>query len=105
MALAFGRWRPKHLVAAWSAYWVALALVTLGPALLAIRDAVNAGEGKGNVSLGFANTVFHLTVINGGVTTWEGSASLAYIAALVVGPPLAIWLLWIATRARGAPST
>jgi hypothetical protein len=100
MALSFGRWRPKHLVGAWAAYWLALALVTLGPAMLAIRDAVRAGAGKGNVSLGFDNSILHLTVVREGITTWSGTASLAYVMALVVGPPLALWLLWIARRSR-----
>ncbi len=91
------RWRPRHLVLAWSAYWVSLGLITLGPALAAILRMTAPG-GKGSVNGSITDGVFSLSVLRDGVNLWNGSAGLLSIAAWVAGPPIALFLLWLARR-------
>jgi hypothetical protein len=53
--LGLSRWKPRHLLAAWSAYWAGLVLVELGPAIvLILRVALPAGA-KGSVSASFGD--------------------------------------------------
>lgn len=92
------RWKPRHLLGAWSAYWAGLGLVTLGPAVLSIlRVTVPAGA-KGSVSATFDNTMFHLVVKSGETTLWSGSAEAMSMALWIALPPLALWLTWLAVR-------
>jgi hypothetical protein len=96
------RWRPRHLLAAWGVYWAALAGVVLGrPAQLAWRLA-NGPEGQGTASAGFENAVLHLRIADDAGHAWAGSAHLLTIALWVAGPPLLLWLLWLALRPRSA---
>ena len=99
------RWRPAALFGSWLVYWIALALVTLGPALVAMWKATHAGAGKGNISLTFSNGVFSLVVDANGQSLYTGAAHLLTIALLAAGPPLVLWALWFAARSRGAPKS
>jgi hypothetical protein len=95
------RRRLRHLIFAWLAYWGLLALVTLGPAGLAISRAVRGPDTGNSISAGFGDSRIHLTVIEQGTTTWSGSADLLTLALLVTGPPILIllgWLLWSERR-------
>ena len=98
MKLPFRRWRPRHLLLGWLAYWVAAAFVALGPAALAIWRLSRDATGHGNVSASFGSAGVSLTVIQGGQTTWTGAASLLVIAAGVAIPPLLLWIAWVAAR-------
>jgi hypothetical protein len=91
------RWRPRQLVFAWSAYWVSLGLITLGPAIAAILR-MSAPGGKGSVNGSITDGVFSLSVVRDGANLWHGSAGLLSIAAWVAGPPIALFLLWLARR-------
>jgi len=96
------RWRPRHLLAAWGVYWATLAVVVLGrPAQLAWRLA-NGPEGHGTASAGFENAVLHLRIADDAGHAWAGTAHLLTIALWVAGPPLLLWLLWLALRPRSA---
>lgn len=70
MSFSLRSFRPRHLLLSWCAYWLALVLVTVGPALLA------------------------------GKTTWAGSISILTLVLLVAGPPLVLWFFWLAASAR-----
>ena len=96
-------WRPRHLMASWCVYWVALIGVTMGNALVAISRAAGAGNGQGNVSVNLSNTDWSLTATLAGKTLWTGTASLLTIAVALAGPPLAIWVLWLRARGRETP--
>ena len=42
--MAFGmlsRWKPRHLLGAWSAWWAGLAAATLGPAARAVWEVTH----------------------------------------------------------------
>jgi hypothetical protein len=100
-----GSRRLRHLVLAWLAYWALLALITLGPAGLAIYRAARGPDTGNTISAGFGESGFYLSVVERGTTTWSGSASLLTLVLLIAGPPILIlfgWLLW-SGRERQAP--
>jgi hypothetical protein len=94
------RWRPGHVIAAWVAYWIGLAGVTLTPAILAIIRAASGPKDSGNVAASFNNTVLTITVTEFGKQTLAASASLLQIAFWVGVPPLALYAVWMLTRPR-----
>jgi len=100
MELSIRRWRPGQLLASWTAYWAGLAGVALGPAIPVVWRATHLPEGHGTITAGFENTVFHFTVVEEGVETLAASAPLGTIMAWLIGPPLALWLIWLAVRRR-----
>ncbi len=101
MALSLRRWRPRHLLLAWSGYWLALLLVVLGrPALAAWRMSRHP-DAHGNVSASFDGGLVDASIVVDGATAWSGSASLVSITLWLVGPPLLLWLLWL-VRSRAS---
>ena len=100
MELSIRRWRPGQLLASWTVYWAGLAGVALGPAVPVVWRATHLPEGHGTITAGFENTVFHFTVVEEGVKTLAASAPLGTIMAWLIGPPLALWLIWLAVRQR-----
>ena len=101
MALEFmARWRPRHLLGVWTAYWAALGAVTLTPAARAIWEATHVPGGGGRVSLTYDEGQFTLLTSIHGVSTWSGVASVLAIGLWVGGPPLLVWAAWLATRGK-----
>lgn len=101
MRLSFHRWRPRHLLLAWSAYWVALVLVALSPALIAAWRLSRQPDGHGSANLSFANGTLSANIVEAGRTTWAGSIAVLTLGLLVAVPPLFLWLVWLA----GSPRT
>jgi hypothetical protein len=99
MALSLRRWRPRHLLLAWVAYWLVLIATVARPPLVAALAALSAPEGHGSMSAGMANAVLTFSVKTDALA-WTGSASLTSIAFWVAAPPLLLWALWMATRMR-----
>jgi hypothetical protein len=95
----FARWRPRHLLLAWCAYWMGLILVTLNPLLRALWR-ISKEDAHGRVNGGFMDGVFQLNVIESGQTTWSGSISFLHLTLLVAVPPLVIWLAWVIGSSR-----
>jgi len=94
---SLSRWRPVHLFGGWVAYWFALLLVAVGPAIPAILRAT-APTAHGEINASFGDAVFSLTVKQSGQITWSGSVH-ALTAALWIGvPPLILFLLWLRAR-------
>jgi polyferredoxin len=100
MKLSLRSWRPRHLLAAWCAYWAALALVTLWPAIAAGWRISQQAHGKGSVSGSFGNDIISATIVDSGKTTWAGSITPVHLALLIAGPPLILWLLWLMRASR-----
>lgn len=100
MEWSIRRWRPGHLLASWAAYWAGLAAVSLGPISWTAWRVTLLPEGKGEISVGLSNSTLHFTVIEEGVRTVTATTSLGIAIAWVIGPPLALWLLWLAVRSR-----
>src|SRR4051812_16750787 len=93
------RWRPRHLLLAWSAYWLGVILVTLWPAIAAAWH-LSRPNGHGSVNAGVADGVLSATLIDAGQTMWTGSISLSTLAMILALPPLALWLVWFAAASR-----
>ena len=93
------RWRPYQLLLAWTAYWILLLAVTLGPALPAILRATRATGNRGEISASVSDTI-SLTVKEMGQVTWTGSVHFLTAALWVALPPLALWILWLRARSR-----
>lgn len=102
MANFLSRWRPSHLLAAWSAYWVGLAAVSVTPLVLAILRATRASgpPGSAKVSASFGDAGISVTVSQAGQTLLERSAGLLPIALWIGVPPLLLWALWLWARPR-----
>ena len=99
MELSMRRWRPGHLLASWAAYWAGLAGVALGPLVPAVWRATRAGA-HGTISAGFDNGLLTASVVEGGVKTLAASTTLGAALAWIIGPPLVLWLVWLAVRRR-----
>ena len=102
MDLTLRRWRPRHLLLAWSAYWAALAAVALAPALKALARLTGPGE-HGTVSASFADGVLQVSIASPSAPAWTGGVAVGTLALWVAIPPLLLWLLWLARRPSRGP--
>jgi hypothetical protein len=100
MKLSLRSWRPRHLFAAWCAYWAGLALITLWPAIAAGWRISQQAHGNGSVSGSFGNDGIAATIVESGKTTWAGSITPAHLALLIGAPPLILWLIWLMRASR-----
>jgi hypothetical protein len=84
------------LLAAWAAYWAALLVVALWkPAVLFFRLKQQM-PGRGRVDLRFASEQgISLRLTGGASPVWAGTISFTELAVWLVGPPLALWLVWL----------
>ncbi len=98
MAFSIKRWGVGSLVGAWAAYWFALGAVTLAPFAKWVWDINRIPGEHGSASLSAGNAGVVLTALKDGVTVYTGVAPLTDIALWVAGPPLVLWLLWLALR-------
>ena len=95
----------KWLTVSWVGYWLALAVVKLGPAAAAIWHA-SRGPGdanQNNVTFSAGNEGLKLLVSEHGVTTWTGSVSLLALAAWIAAVPLALWFAWFIAARSDVP--
>ena len=97
MALSLNRWRPKHLLLSWLAYWLLLIVTVARPALFAALRAMSAPQGHGSMSANISNSGIDFSVKSDSMI-WSGSTSLTSLALWIAGPPLVIWLFWLVTR-------
>ncbi|HEY2375654.1 MAG TPA: hypothetical protein VGH98_06725 [Gemmatimonadaceae bacterium] len=98
---SLSRWRPAQLFLSWAAYWTALVLVSVGPAVPAILRAT-APKGKGEINVSFGDGAFVLIVKEMGRITWSGSVHTLTAALWIGVPPLILWALWLRARSRSA---
>ncbi|HET6700732.1 MAG TPA: hypothetical protein VFH14_02950 [Gemmatimonadaceae bacterium] len=100
MAFSLRRWRPRHLLLAWVTYWVLALLFALRSAIASIWRVTTDPDAHGSISAGITDGILTLTVSEGARVVWEGSASVMSIVLWVAGPPLLLFLLWLAVRPR-----
>jgi hypothetical protein len=91
------RWRARHLLVAWIVYWVALLVVSLHSALGPVARALTGPPGHGSIGASVDNSNFILKVTTDG-QTWTGTTSLTAMGLWFAGPPLLLFLVWLATR-------
>lgn len=98
MAFSLSKWRAGHLLAAWGAYWLALGLVTLGPAFRALSRVAGPG-GQGSASANAGDAGITLSVLEkDGTVLWSGTTSLLSLVLWIAGPPLLLWVAWLLQR-------
>ena len=100
MKLSLRSWRPRHLLAAWCAYWAGLAVITLWPAIAAGWRISQQVHGEGSVSGSFGDNGLSAIISESGKTTWTGSISFVHLALLIAGPPLLLWMIWLMRASR-----
>ena len=89
------RFRVRNLLLAWSAYWLALIAVGLSPAITAIWRVSQLPHGRGSVNAGVSDGGLSATVLQDGVTTYQGSISLLAVTLLIALPPLVMWAVFL----------
>lgn len=99
MNFSLRRWRPRHLLLAWSAYWLGLILVTLWPAIVA-GWGLSGENSHGTVSAGVTDGILSARIVDSGQFLWTGSIPLSTLALLLCVPPLALWLVWFISSSR-----
>jgi hypothetical protein len=80
--ISIRRWQARHLFLSWTAYWFGLLAFVAWRPLVEYWRITRSPSGHGSV--GF---------------TYSGGALQA--ALWIAGPPLVIFLAWLATRSRG----
>lgn len=79
--ISIRRWHARHLFLSWTAYWLALLAFVAWRPLVEYWRITRSPSGHGSVGL-----------------TYSGGALPA--ALWIAGPPLLIFLVWLATRSR-----
>ena len=87
-------WRPVHLVVAWCAYWLVLALSALGPVLPTLWQVTRPGA-RGSVSASVGDGVARFSVMRDGAAAWTGQVPLDTLALWLALPPLLLWVVWL----------
>lgn len=96
MKLSIREWRPAHLFGAWVTYWALLTGVTLSrPLQLLLKLRGSGTHGTASASIDDGLFTAHLSA---GDAVWNMSVSLGTMFGWIAGPPLAIWLVFMATR-------
>ena len=94
MRSPLARWKVRHLVASWVAYWTVLAAATLPPAARALLKVSRDGaHGSANVAVGDAG--LHASITLAGVTVWDATIAVSTLVLWIAGPPLLLWLSWL----------
>jgi hypothetical protein len=79
--ISIRRWQARHLFLSWTVYWVALLGFVAWRPLMEYWRITRSPSGHGSVGY-----------------TYSGGALNA--ALWIAGPPLVIFLVWLATRSR-----
>jgi hypothetical protein len=98
MAFSLRRMGVGHLLGTWGAYWVGLAGITLGPFARWAWDLSRIPGAHGSASLSIGDAGVKLLALRDNVTVWSGVAPLLDVALWITGPPLLLWLVWLALR-------
>lgn len=98
MAFSIKRWGVGSLVGAWAGYWAALGAVTLAPFVKWMWEISRIPHVRAAASLQAGDGGLTLTAIKEGVTVYTGVAPFTDLALWVAGPPLVLWLAWLALR-------
>jgi hypothetical protein len=103
MLLPLSRWRPGHLLAVWSAYWLGLAAAVVTPIALTLHRLSRTGAPPNTTDLSLNlsdKTGFTVAITQPGHTGYHGSAGLLPTALAIGVPPLLLWGAWLFARTR-----
>ena len=101
MAIGLGRWRGRIIAGACTVYAVAVALIGFAPALVATWRFTRPSAGHGVASVSADNTLMmHIKFTSTSLPTWTGSVNLGTLLLWMLGPPIFLWLAWLASGPR-----
>ena len=98
MRWSLSRLRPLHIALLSASYWLGLAAVKLGSAILAAWQISRLPPNHGSISASLQSTMLQLTIAQDGAVMWSGGTSLGALIMWVAGPPLLLALTWRLTR-------
>jgi hypothetical protein len=97
MRLALSRWRQRFVVLGCAIYATVVTLITFAPALLAGWRISRPDAGHGVISVSADNTLMlHITMTSKHTPNWSGSINLGVLLLWLLGPPLLLWVIWLA---------
>lgn len=96
MKRASSRFKVRHLLYAWLAYWTTLTVWALSPAALVLGKLSRDGA-HGDASAGISDGLLNVSVTSGGTTRWAASVSLSTLALALAVPPILLWCWWLFT--------
>jgi hypothetical protein len=103
MLFRLSTWRPEHLLAAWCAYWLALPLIWIAPALPTLYR-VSKPDAHGNASLSYGDGAFRYVVSAAGQPDLTSRVGVTTTLVLAAIPPLVLWALWLRAQRRARES-
>lgn len=92
MPFSFDRWRRGLFLLGCAGYWTLLAVVLLGPPIIAGWRVTRPEAGHGVINGSLDGSMIHVTMSSAHTIPWSGSISLGALALWVLGPPLVLWL-------------
>jgi len=92
MGTTLSRWRRRLLLLACGSYWTALALVLLGPPVVAGWRVTRPDGGHGVINASLSGTTLSIAMSSGHTAPWSGSIGLWTLAFWIAGPPIVLWL-------------
>jgi hypothetical protein len=87
------------LLIAWCAWWLALLLAIVGPAIPALMR-VSKPEAAGSASASIGDGALKLSVTEGTSAVWALDVNLLLLLAAAVIPPLVLWAFWLRAQTR-----
>jgi hypothetical protein len=102
MKLSLRHWGAKHLLIAWGAYWLALGVATLAPALEVLARLSRAGA-HGQAKADFQDGLLRLVITSTDGSAWAGAIQLRSLMLWLFAPPLLLWVLWAVSRPMREP--
>jgi LmbE family N-acetylglucosaminyl deacetylase len=96
------RWKAGTLLGAWTAWWVALIGVSIGPGLLRAWQLTREEGTHGTMSISLDGSKLLLSIHDSGraAGVWSFESSVAVAVVWIAVPPLVLWLLWLLSRPR-----
>jgi hypothetical protein len=89
---SLARLRPLQIALVSVVYWLGLAAVKLGSAIVSAWWVSRLSPNHGAITAGLKNTTLFLTISQDGKPLWSGSTSLVQLGVITLGPPLLLWL-------------
>jgi hypothetical protein len=99
MLFRLSSWRPRHLLLSWCAYWLALPVLWIAPALPTLYR-MSKPDQHGGASLAYGGEGFKFTIENAGRLVHSQTVSLTTLILAVAIPPLVLWALWLRAQRR-----
>ena len=95
------KWRLRHLLFSWFAYWLTMVSIKLGSAIAAAWVASQGPPRTSEITFNWGNEDGILfEVLSRGEVLWRGTTTIATVIGWAVVPPLILWMLWLWLGAR-----